>query len=52
LVINPGYLSKRKGPGTYAKLTIFPAKITEPEVGSSVVGHNVFERAKVEILRI
>lgn len=52
LVVNPGYLSKRKAPGTYSRLTVYPAKITEPEAGSSVIGHNVFERARVDILRI
>ncbi|ESZ96534.1 hypothetical protein SBOR_3036 [Sclerotinia borealis F-4128] len=31
LVINPGYLSKRRAAGTYAKLTVYPASMTEQE---------------------
>ncbi|KAI5924250.1 DNA polymerase subunit alpha B [Camillea tinctor] len=53
LVINPGYLSKRRGAGTYARMTIYPPKLTEEELTSSaVVGHNVFQRTRVEITRI
>ncbi|KDN64977.1 putative DNA polymerase alpha/epsilon subunit B [Colletotrichum sublineola] len=51
LMINPGYLSKRRGAGTYARLTLFPPK---PNAGHSeaMVSHGVFERARVEIKRI
>ncbi|KAI1115769.1 DNA polymerase alpha/epsilon subunit B [Nemania sp. NC0429] len=53
LVINPGYLSKRRGAGTYARMTLYPPKLTEEEVNSNaMVGHNIFERARVEITRI
>ncbi|KAI1489318.1 DNA polymerase subunit alpha B [Biscogniauxia mediterranea] len=53
LVINPGYLSKRRGAGTYARMTIYPPKLTDEErVNSAVVGHNVFQRTRVEITRI
>ncbi|KAI1422994.1 DNA polymerase alpha/epsilon subunit B [Xylaria sp. FL1777] len=53
LVLNPGYLSKRRGPGTYARMTVYPPKVTEEEMNSgAVVGHKVFERARVEITRI
>ncbi|GAW12748.1 hypothetical protein ANO14919_021190 [Xylariales sp. No.14919] len=53
LVINPGYLSKRRGAGTYARMTLYPPKLTEEEMNSSaMVGHRVFERARVEITRI
>ncbi|CAJ2508043.1 Uu.00g092290.m01.CDS01 [Anthostomella pinea] len=53
LVINPGYLSKRRGAGTYARMTLYPPKLTEEEATSgSMVGHRVFERARVEITRI
>ncbi|KAJ3551947.1 hypothetical protein NPX13_g11235 [Xylaria arbuscula] len=53
LVINPGYLSKRRGAGTYARMTLYPPKLTEEEMASgAVVGHKVFERARVEITRI
>ncbi|RYC60309.1 hypothetical protein CHU98_g5915 [Xylaria longipes] len=53
LVINPGYLSKRRGAGTYARMTLYPPKLTEAERNSdAMVGHKVFERARVEITRI
>ena len=53
LVINPGTLSKRKGPGTFAQLTVYPAKITDEE-RSSIAGiaHKVFERGRVDIIKI
>ncbi|WYZ38581.1 hypothetical protein EsH8_III_000495 [Colletotrichum jinshuiense] len=51
LVINPGHLSKRRGAGTYAQLTLFPPKVDagRPE---EMTSHGVFERARVEIRRI
>ncbi|KAI1864207.1 hypothetical protein JX265_008578 [Neoarthrinium moseri] len=51
LVINPGYLSKRRGAGTYARMVLYPP--TLHEAGSSgMISHRVFERARVEITRI
>ena len=53
LIINPGYLSKRRGAGTYAKMSLYPPKPTEDELSKGgVVGHKVFDRARVEITRI
>lgn len=53
LVINPGYLSKRRGAGTYARMTLFPPKVTEEELSKGGMAHHkVFERARVEITRI
>jgi DNA polymerase alpha subunit B len=53
LVINPGFLSKRRGAGTYARLTIHPASMTDEERHSkTMIGHKLFERARVDILRI
>ncbi|KAI1477245.1 DNA polymerase alpha, subunit B [Daldinia eschscholtzii] len=53
VVVNPGYLSKRKGPGTYARMTLFPPKVTDEEMSNgSMVSHKVFERARIEITRI
>ncbi|KAM0546721.1 hypothetical protein ACHAPJ_010758 [Fusarium lateritium] len=51
LLINPGYLSKRRGAGTYARMTLYPPTVP---TGSSdaVTGHQVFDRARVEIVRI
>ncbi|KXJ93199.1 DNA polymerase alpha/epsilon subunit B [Microdochium bolleyi] len=53
VVINPGYLSKRRGAGTYARLTLYPPKLSEQEIAEgAVVSHKIFERARVEITRI
>ncbi|KAL2048259.1 hypothetical protein N7G274_000170 [Stereocaulon virgatum] len=57
LVVNPGPLSKRKGPGTYAQLSIHPRKVTEDErdgerAGGTMVGHHLFDRARVDVVRI
>jgi len=53
LVVNPGYLSKRRAAGTYAKLTIRPYSMTEEERSSkTMIGHKLFDRARVDILRI
>jgi len=52
VVINPGYLSKREKAGTYAKMTIYPRSLTDEERRSPVVAHQVFERARVDIIRI
>lgn len=53
LVINPGYASKRRGAGTYARMTLFPPKLTDEEMGGGgMVSHKVHERARVEITRI
>jgi DNA polymerase alpha subunit B len=51
-VVNPGYLSKRRAAGTYTKMTIYPASMTGAERGSFMLAHNVFERARVDIVRI
>jgi DNA polymerase alpha subunit B len=53
LVINPGYLSKRRAAGTYGKMTVYPASMTDEERSAGVmVSHKLFNRARVEILRI
>lgn len=53
LVINPGYLSKRRGAGTYARMTLQPPKVTDEELqDGGMVSHKVFDRARVEITRI
>lgn len=50
-MINPGYLSKRRGAGTYARLTLFPPKADAGQ-SAAMVSHGVFERARVEIKKI
>ncbi|KIN04279.1 hypothetical protein OIDMADRAFT_159648 [Oidiodendron maius Zn] len=53
LVVNPGFLSKRRAPGTYAKLTVHAATLTEEErISKTMIGHKLFDRARVDILRI
>ena len=53
IVINPGPLSKRKGPGTYAQLAIYPRKVTDEERASGeVVRHDMFDRTRVDVVRI
>ncbi|KAK2749468.1 DNA-directed DNA polymerase alpha subunit pol12 [Myotisia sp. PD_48] len=52
LVVNPGKLSKRRGPGTYAQVALYPRVLTEEEQTKKSVTHNVYERARVDILRI
>ncbi|KAG8159192.1 hypothetical protein KVR01_010853 [Diaporthe batatas] len=53
LVINPGFLSKRRGAGTYARMTLYPPSLSEiEEAGENMLGHKIFDRARVEITRI
>ncbi|EFX04114.1 DNA polymerase alpha primase associated subunit [Grosmannia clavigera kw1407] len=55
LVINPGYLSKRRGAGTYARMTLYPPAVDSAALaqdGEQMVGHGIFERARVEIIKI
>ncbi|KAI4125743.1 MAG: hypothetical protein LQ338_004107 [Usnochroma carphineum] len=53
LVVNPGPLSKRKGAGTYARLTVYPRRLTSEERDKgALVGHRLFERARVDVVRI
>ncbi|KAL3423356.1 DNA polymerase alpha primase associated subunit [Phlyctema vagabunda] len=53
LVINPGYLSKRKAAGTFAKLTVHTQTLTDVERTSGKrVAHRLFERARVDLVRI
>lgn len=52
LVINPGFLSKRKAAGTYARVIVQPATMSEEERCGTYVAHKLFKRARVEIVRI
>ena len=51
VAINPGYLSKRRGAGTYARMTLHPPKVESGDA-SGLQHHSVFDRARVEIVRI
>ncbi|SPO06858.1 related to POL12 (DNA-directed DNA polymerase alpha) [Cephalotrichum gorgonifer] len=52
LAINPGSLSKRRGAGTYARMTLFPRALDADERGADLVSHRVLPRARVEIVKI
>ncbi|KAJ4423338.1 DNA-directed DNA polymerase alpha subunit pol12 [Gnomoniopsis sp. IMI 355080] len=52
LAINPGYLSKRRGAGTYARMTLFPMSLSDIEASEGMMGHKIWDRARVEITRI
>ncbi|MCJ1433257.1 DNA-directed DNA polymerase alpha subunit pol12 [Xylographa pallens] len=54
LVVNPGTTSKKRAAGTYAQFSVYPRKVTDDEhaAESTMVGHNIFERARVDIVRI
>ena len=52
LVINPGTLSKRRAPGTYAQMAVHPRAIPEAEREEKQLDHKLYERARVDINRI
>ncbi|KAJ4512073.1 DNA-directed DNA polymerase alpha subunit pol12 [Exophiala dermatitidis] len=52
MIINPGQLSKRKAAGTYSQMTVTPRILSEEEKAERTVLHKVFERARVEVVRI
>jgi DNA polymerase alpha subunit B len=53
LVINPGFLSKRRGAGTYARMILTAPKVRDEDMSEGgLLGHRVYERARVEITRI
>ena len=44
---------KRRGAGTYAALSVQPRHVTDEErEASQPVGHNVYERARVDVVKI
>lgn len=52
MVINPGFLSKRKAAGTFAQMTLQLRNLAEEEKSEKSVLHKVFERARVDVIRI
>ncbi|KAJ5946810.1 hypothetical protein N7454_003649 [Penicillium verhagenii] len=52
LMINPGTLSKRRGPGTYAQMAVHPRTIPEEEREQKQLDHKLYERARVDITRV
>ncbi|KAH7083643.1 DNA polymerase alpha 70 kDa subunit [Paraphoma chrysanthemicola] len=53
LVINPGTLSKRRAAGTYARIIVQPARISEAERERGfAVAHKLWDRTRVDIVKI
>ncbi|CAN9279811.1 unnamed protein product [Alternaria sp. RS040] len=53
LVINPGTLAKRRAAGTYARVIVQPAVVSESEREKGfAVAHKLWERTRVDIVRI
>lgn len=53
LVINPGTLAKRRAVGTFARVIVQPAKITDEERQRGVaIAHRLWERTRVDIVKI
>ena len=53
LVINPGTLSKRRAAGTYARVTVQPARVGDDEREKGLaIAHKLWERARVDIIKI
>lgn len=50
--INPGTLSKRRGAGSYAAVSIHPRVLTDEEREAEMVAHNIHDRARVDIAKI
>jgi DNA polymerase alpha subunit B len=61
VVINPGTVSKKRGAGTFARMTVARRDVTGDERGleaeagqdgAKLVPHLIFERARVDVVRI
>ncbi|PSK43077.1 hypothetical protein B9Z65_7031 [Elsinoe australis] len=52
VAVNPGAASKRKAAGTFAELVIKKREVREEEREREVVGHELFNRARVDVVRI
>ncbi|KEF53560.1 DNA polymerase alpha subunit B [Exophiala aquamarina CBS 119918] len=52
MVINPGHLSKRKAAGTYSRLSLHARNVSEDEKAAKTITHDVFNRARVDVVRI
>jgi DNA polymerase alpha subunit B len=52
-VINPGTLAKRRAAGTYARVIVQPAVVSDAEREKGLaVAHKIWERTRVDIVRI
>lgn len=60
VVVNPGSLSKKRNTGTFAQIYVRPVELTLIENGVSngelqgnrAIGHKLFERARVDVIKI
>jgi DNA polymerase alpha subunit B len=53
LVINPGTLAKRRAAGTFARVIVQPAKVSDAEREKGLaVAHKLWERTRVDIIKI
>ncbi|KAH7369290.1 DNA polymerase subunit alpha B [Plectosphaerella cucumerina] len=52
LFINPGFLSKRKAAGTYARMTLHAPPAQAGSDDDGLVANRIFDRARVEITKI
>ncbi|GAM90586.1 hypothetical protein ANO11243_086310 [Dothideomycetidae sp. 11243] len=52
VAVNPGSLSKRKAAGTFIDIKILPRTVNENEKDREVLGHELFNRARVDVVRI
>ncbi|UPX14756.1 DNA-directed DNA polymerase alpha subunit pol12 [Ascochyta rabiei] len=53
VVINPGTLAKRRAAGTYARVIVQPAKVTDEERQRGIaLAHRLWERSRVDIVKI
>lgn len=53
IVINPGTLAKRRAAGTYARVIVQPAVVSDAEREKGLaVAHRLWERTRVDIVRI
>ncbi|GAB1743351.1 hypothetical protein NU219Hw_g9191t2 [Hortaea werneckii] len=52
--LNPGPLMKKRGAGTFAALSIQPRQLTdeEREAAETPLGHKLYERARVDVVKI
>ena len=52
MIVNPGFLSKRKAAGTYAQMSLQPRMLADEEKEEKTVPHKIFDRARVDVVRI
>lgn len=52
VVVNPGSVSKRRGAGTFAELRVKARTVSQEEAEAEVLGHELFNRARVDVVRI